>query len=84
MTAQEFAQKESDEQQQTIARHGVKLGERVQPDFKYELYQVANFYIELKMDALSNDVVGFQTFDTVDELEPYLQLMNIKTDGLNK
>ena len=80
MTLQQFLALDKARQEEIVQNEGVKLAERIQPDFKYELYQLTNFYVELKIEQLAEGAVsGLQTFESLDELEPYLQIMNIKT-----
>jgi len=80
MTLQQFLALDKARQEEIVQNEGVKLAERIQPDFKYELYQLTNFYVELKIEQSAEGAVsGLQTFESLDELEPYLQIMNIKT-----
>jgi gamma-glutamylcyclotransferase (GGCT)/AIG2-like uncharacterized protein YtfP len=80
MTLQQFLQLDKAGQEEIVQKEGVKLAERIQPDFKYELYQLTNFYVELKIEQSAEVAVsGLQTFESLDELEPYFQIMNIKT-----
>lgn len=80
MTLQQFAQLDKLQQQEAVKTAAVKLGEKLQPDFKYELYQLDDFYVEFKIEQPEGgELVGLQTFETFDQLEPYLEVMNIKT-----
>jgi hypothetical protein len=85
MTLQEFIGLDKQQQQQAWREKGVKLAERVQPDFRYELYQVDDFYVEVKIQIPGEDgFVGLQTFETTEQLEPYFQLMKTKTSGTDE
>jgi hypothetical protein len=82
MTLQQFTGLDKQGQQQTLSTQGTKLGEKDQPDFKYELYQLGDFYVELKISKEEDSqIVGLQTFENASQLEPYFQLMNLKTDS---
>ena len=85
MTLQQFVQLDKPGQQQALLKDGVKLAERIQPDFKYELYQLDDFYIEVKIQIPEDGgFVGLQTFEKPEQIEPYLQLMKSKTDGVDE
>ena len=80
MTLQHFLELDKSEQEQLLQKEGSKVAERIQSDFKYELYQLSDFYVEIKIEQSSEGAVcGLQTFQSLDELEPYLQIMNIKS-----
>lgn len=49
---------------------------RIDLPFKYALYQMHSFYIELKYHTEDNDLQGLRTFISTNQLEPYLK--NIK------
>jgi hypothetical protein len=80
MTVEQFLELDKSQQEQLLQKEGSKLAERTQPDFRYELYQLSDFYVEIKIEQSAEPAVsGLQTFKSLDELEPYLQIMNIRS-----
>lgn len=63
-----------------IYRKAVLLAHRTAGDFHYILYQLHNFYIEVKYDLNKNEIDSLKTFIDTSSLDPYLE--NIKIDFL--
>jgi hypothetical protein len=78
MTLCQFNLLNEQEQIEAIWYKNVKLAEREDEDFFYNLYQIDNFYIKEKFIKPDKMRIVFRTFATTTLLEPYLK--NIKID----
>lgn len=66
-------------QAEILLEHGAYLElTRKTPQLNIELYALANFYVELYFDKVTEDPLFLRAFDTVKELEPYLPLIEIE------
>ena len=59
-------------QREVARKKGVLLFKKQCADFKVLLYQLHSFYIELYFHPSSNKATLVKSFSSVDELEPYL------------
>ena len=63
MTMFEFNQLDELEQIKTFWVEGQKVGERLGKSFRYVLYQVTDFYVEVKYDLAVNAIYAMRSFD---------------------
>ena len=76
MTLYQFNALDEGEQMEAIWEHGVHIGERDEPVFRYILYGVSSsFFVELKYHRENNVLVGSRAFKTERLLEPYLPML---------
>ena len=56
---------------------GVYVMSRKEGVFKYLLYQIESFYVELTYDSEDNCIIAIRTFSNVSPLESYLNEMDV-------
>ena len=67
-----------DMQAEILLQFGVYLELiRETPQFNIELYALNDFYVEIYFDKESEDPLSLKAFCSVDELEPYMPLIDI-------
>ena len=77
MTLQQFRASSKYVQQQMIKHQGVFLLERRSLDWDIFLFQVDAFYVEVFYERKTQNAVLFKSFDDTDQLEPYLQRIDV-------
>lgn len=77
ITLYEFNSLTKNEKVEVLCECAVYLGERPDAVFRIVLYQINNFYIEVKYDTLNNRIKEFQLFISTKLLEPYLKQIDI-------
>jgi hypothetical protein len=65
------------EQAETLWEIGVYLTEREDRLFKYALYQIDNFYVEVWYHKEFNAIQRLRSFSSTIQLEPYLKRIDI-------
>ena len=76
MTLYQFNLLDEMEQMEAIWE-AVKLVERSDDTFHYNLYQIDDFYVEEKIHIAYDARHAFRSFKTTELLKPYLDQMNI-------
>jgi hypothetical protein len=56
---------------------GTFLTNRVEPDLRFNLYSLSNFYVETSYKASENRIVDFSTFKKADRLDRYLDWIDL-------
>jgi len=82
MTLYEFNSLDDFEKGEALWEYGVHLTERFEGDIGYSLYQLYNFYVEVKYNGGINTITKFTSFKTETKLIPYLD--NIDISGIYK
>lgn len=82
ITLYEFNSLNELEQIEALGEYGQIVAHRFQEEFKFLLYQINNFYIELKYITKGNIFIQLNSFNTTEKLELYLKEINI--DELKK
>lgn len=77
MTLYQFNALDEMEQMEAVWDFGVHIGERDEPVFRYILYGINSFFVELKYNREHNSLVGSRSFTTQKLLEPYLPNIDI-------
>jgi hypothetical protein len=77
MTFYQFNALDEVQQADAIWEHGVFLDSRIAGPYRYILYQLGGFYVELHYQAERNVLEGARVFANPDHLEPYLAEMDI-------
>jgi len=62
---------------EVLCEHSVCLCERPHAEYRIVLYQISNFYVEIKYYKLNNTIAEFQLFKNTKLLEPYLTQIDI-------
>lgn len=74
----EFNQLEELEQIETFWVDGQKVGERFWNSFRYILYQVGDFYVEVKYNQVVNVIYAMRSFEASSKhLDIYLMQVDI-------
>ena len=83
MILYEFNQLDELEQIETFWVEGQKVGERLSKSFRYVLYQVNGFYVEIKYNMVMNVIYAMRSFECE---SPHLDiyLMPIDISGVNQ
>lgn len=77
MTLYQFNALDDIEQAEAIWEHGVLLRSRDEGDYRYILYQIDSFYVELHYHMQQNAIEKARVFANPDHLQPYLDEMTI-------
>jgi hypothetical protein len=72
MKLYEFKLLDEAEQITAMSEQGVYLGERVEEEYTYKLYQIDEFYVEEQWHTKFNVRRAFISFIAQEKLEPYL------------
>lgn len=78
MTLYQFNALNETEQIETIWKDAVFQGRRTEERDDFYLYQIDDFYIEMKILKETDTILLSKTFKTTELLHPYLEQMNIK------
>ncbi|MEO6733533.1 MAG: hypothetical protein ABIN01_20080 [Ferruginibacter sp.] len=78
MTLYFFNQMDEQEQLEAIWAYGVKIGERVDGEFTFELFQIDSFYVERSYHTEHKFFRTLRSFTSTIPLDPYIQQFNIK------
>jgi hypothetical protein len=77
MTLKQFNHMDETEQGEAVWDHGVLLGNFREDPFRYILYQIDSFYVELRYHQDHNVLTGIRAFDDTNELEPYMEQIKL-------
>jgi hypothetical protein len=73
----EYTLMTTDQRAACLWEHGTFLDNRVEKGFKYILYSLNNFYVEVTYDSEENGILEYTPFKTTKKLEPYLDEINL-------
>lgn len=73
MTVKKFIELDEMEQAEAIWA-GKQMGQRLDGEYQILLYNVGGLYIEVQYDPKINMIRKFTTYNTIEELMPYLGL----------
>ena len=77
ITFYEFNSFTRKEKIEVLCEYSVFLCERPHATFRIVLYQISNFYVEIKYNKQNNTIAEFQIFINTKMLEPYLNQIDI-------
>ena len=77
MTKQQFDILREDKQHKYLLMKGECIGSRETEDNCILLFQLDNFYVEVFFDKYCDDIIYSRTFENTDELQPYLEHINV-------
>jgi hypothetical protein len=77
MRMKDFSVLDQSDQLEHIMIRGVFLADRYTDEFTLILYGLDNFYVELYFHPQTNEMAWIKSFDNTDELEPYLQEIDL-------
>ena len=60
-----------------MLQKGVCVSDRTTDTFTVLLFQLESFYIEIYFNKECDEIIWIKGFDSVDELEPYLESIDI-------
>jgi len=78
MTLYQFNLMEKDDQANTLWELGVHIAEREEEVYKFILYQIEGFYVEVWYHKECNEIRKLRSFASVNQLDPYLSKIKIK------
>ncbi len=82
MTLYQFNLLDKMEQAEVLWDKAVMVSDRSDETYKYVLYQLDNFYVEVKYHIEYNVIHGLRSFSSTGEpLSPYLNKINISELG---
>jgi hypothetical protein len=73
MTLYEFNAMNEDAQAEVLWERGVYLMARQQREYKFALYQLDAFYVEVWYHVDGNEITRLRSFSSTGPLEPYLE-----------
>lgn len=79
MTLHHFNALAQDRQRKALLHKGVFLADRLTETFCVYLFQVDKFYVEIFFIRENDEIVWIKSFESTDELEPYLEKINISS-----
>jgi hypothetical protein len=65
------------EQLEAIKLQGVYLAERREENYTFKLFQIDDFYVEEKWHTAFNERRALNPFVSVQQLQPYLEVMDL-------
>jgi hypothetical protein len=77
MTLSQFYALNEGEQMENLWDHGVHITEKQDETFRYILYSLFSFFVELKYHMNDNNLVACRAFKSETQLEPYLPDIDI-------
>jgi hypothetical protein len=77
MTQYEYNALDELEQTEALWEYAVHVGEYNNATFRYVLYSMFSFYVELKYNMKRNAINGSRSFSDLSQLEPYLPFIDI-------
>lgn len=80
MTYQQFSRLSAQEQELAMWYIGVPVADRFDSIYRYLLFQLDSFYIEITYAVNLNIITRLTAFDDTDLLEPYLENIQIELD----
>jgi hypothetical protein len=72
MTLYQFKSLSGYKQHQYIKRKGVFIAQRISTAYKFLLYQIDSFYVELKYNVFETKIEVIRCFSDTKNLDPYL------------
>lgn len=79
MTLQYFRKLSETKQFRRLLTKGVCVGERLTDDTQVLLFQLDRFYVEVAFTKDTDEPVSARSFESTDELTPYLQQIDISS-----
>ena len=79
MTLSEFSILDESSQAEALIERGVFLAERMYKNFSIFLYQLDDFYVEIYHNLKFNMMQGMRSFQNEEELEPFLESIDISS-----
>ena len=79
ITLYEFNSFDGLEKIEALGEYGQIVAHYFEDQFKFMLYQINDFYVEIKYITEGNIFVDLKTFKTTELLEPYLSQVNIES-----
>ena len=73
MTFLQFKSLTPYKQFEVLANKGVIVANRITTTFKFLLYQIDSFYVEVKSNLFESKIEGVKCFFDTEELDPYLE-----------
>lgn len=83
MTFQQFNKLSATEQEMAMWYIGVPIADRFDRIYRYLLFQLDAFYIEIAYAVNLNTITRLTAFDNTEMLEPYLENMEIDLNWEN-
>lgn len=72
MTFQQFKSLSPYKQFEVLAKKGVMIGDRISTAYKFILYQIDSFYVEVKSNLFDTKIETIKCFFDTKDLDPYL------------
>jgi hypothetical protein len=79
MTLHHFKALAQDKQRKALLQRGSFVADRTTDAFCVYLFQIDQFYVEIFFIRESDEIVWIKSFECIDELEPYLNHINISS-----
>jgi hypothetical protein len=73
MTFLQFKSLSLYKQFEVLANKGVMVANRITTVYKFLLYQIDSFYVEVKSNLFESKIEGIKCFFDIEELDPYLE-----------
>lgn len=77
MTLQNFRALTQNKQNKKLLSEGVCIADRKTDEVQALLFQIEGFYVEVFFNGQGDEVLYSRSFDEVEELEPYLQNIDL-------
>lgn len=78
LTLYQFNLLNEDEKGFVLFKDGVFVGDRMDYHFSVLLYQLYSFYVEVYYQQDLNEIQRLRTFSSTEQLEPYLERIQIE------
>lgn len=77
MTLQQFSRLSEHEQFRNLLVRGVCIADRKTDEHLVLLFQLDRFYVEVYFNLYCDEITELKLFEDVEELSPYLEVMDI-------
>jgi len=77
MTFLQFKSLSPYKQFEILAQKGVMIGDRISTAYKFILYQIDSFYVEVKSNLFDTKIEAIKCFFDTKDLDPYLGDINM-------
>jgi hypothetical protein len=77
MTLEQFKHLRHSNKTATVWKRGEHIASRIDGVYSITLWQLGAFYVEIYFDVLRSKITAFESFESLQKLDPYLAQVDI-------
>jgi hypothetical protein len=77
MTLEQFKHLRHSNKTATVWKRGEHIASRIDGVYSITLWQLGAFYVEIYFDVLHSKITAFESFESLQKLDPYLAQVDI-------